>query len=89
VRAKTIEEPPLDVPRAVTEATDDAMEAAEGGDESGARAAIERRQDALAAWEGRKSLYKWGNTLLIPLLVAAFGVIRWQMRQRKKATLKL
>ena len=89
VRAKTIEEPALDVPRAVTEAADDALEAAQGGDEAGAREAIERRQAALSAWEGRKSLYKWGNTLLIPLLVAAFGVVRWQMRQRKKATLKL
>ncbi|UJR79680.1 GldG family protein [Sandaracinus amylolyticus] len=89
VRAKSIEEPALDVPRGVTEATEDAMTAFEGQDEAGAQDALERRQAAVRAWDQRKNLFKWGNTFAIPLAVAAFGLIRWQMRQRKKATLKL
>ena len=44
------------------------------------------RTAALDAWESRKSLYRWGNTILIPLAFAGFGVIRWQMRARKKAS---
>lgn len=89
VRAKSIEEPALSVPRGVTEATEDALTAAQEGDESGAREAIERRQAAVRAWDRKKNLYRWGNTLLIPLAVALFGVIRWQWRQRRRASLKL
>ena len=89
VRAKSIEEPALEVPRAVLEATDDALSAHSAGDEATRDEAIERRQAAVRAWDRKKDLYRWGNTLLIPLAVAAFGLIRWQMRQRKKATLKL
>lgn len=89
VRAKSIEEPALNVPRGVTEATDDALAAFEGQDEDAAREALERRQAAVRAWDREKDLYRWGNTLLIPFAVVAFGLIRWQMRQRKKANLKL
>lgn len=89
VRAKTIEEPPIDAPRSVTEATEDAMEAAQEGDEEGAREAIERRQAALTSWESTKQAYRWGNTLLIPLAFALFGVFRWQVRQRRRANIKL
>ena len=89
VRAKSIEEPALNVPRGVTEATDDALAAFEGQDEDAAREALERRQAAVRAWDREKELYRWGNTLLIPIAVVAFGLIRWQMRQRKKANLKL
>jgi ABC-type uncharacterized transport system involved in gliding motility auxiliary subunit len=89
IRAKTIDEPALEVPRAVVEATEDVLSAAQQGDEAGAREAFERRREALAQWDRRKNIYRWGNTLLIPLLVAVFGIVRWQMRQRKKATLKL
>ena len=89
MRAKTIEEPPLDIPRGVTEATQDAMTAAQEGDEAEAREAIERRNAALQAWDRKKNFYRWGNTLLIPLAFALFGVIRWQMRQRQRANIKL
>lgn len=89
VRAKSIEEPALNVPRGVTEATEDALSAFEGQDEDAAREALERRQAAVRAWDREKDLYRWGNTLLIPFAVVAFGLIRWQMRQRKKANLKL
>jgi ABC-type uncharacterized transport system involved in gliding motility auxiliary subunit len=89
VRAKSIEEPALEVPRAVADATDDALSAHQAGDAATRDEALERRQDAIRAWDHKKNLYRWGNTLLIPLAVVAFGLIRWQARQRKRATLKL
>ncbi len=88
IRAKSIEEPALEVPQGVTSATESAMESAQEGDEAGVQEALEERTAALEAWESTKSMYRWGNTLLIPLAFAAFGVIRWQMRARKKASLK-
>ncbi len=42
-----------------------------------------------ATWEAKKNLYRWLNTLGIPLAFAAFGVVRWQLRARKRATLKI
>jgi ABC-type uncharacterized transport system involved in gliding motility auxiliary subunit len=88
IRAKSIEEPALEVPQGVTAATEAALEDAERGDEAGMQEALEERTAALEAWESRKSMYRWGNTILIPLAFAGFGVIRWQMRARKKASLK-
>lgn len=88
IRAKTIEEPQLEVPQSVRDATDEALAAAGEGEEEEAAAALERRNQALETWESRKSTFRWSNTLLIPLAVAVFGVVRWQLRQRKKATLK-
>ncbi len=64
------------------------LTAAGAGEEDEANEALERRNEALESWDSRKSWFRWANTLLIPLAVAIFGVIRWQMRQRKKATLR-
>lgn len=89
VRAKSIEEPALEIPRAVADATEDALSANQAGDAATRDEALERRQDAIRAWDQKKNLYRWGNTLLIPLAVVAFGLIRWQARQRKRANLKL
>lgn len=89
IRAKTIEEPQLEVPQSVSDATDEVLREAGEGDEDGAREALERRNEALASWDSRKSRFRWGNTIFIPILVGLFGVIRWQMRQRKKAALKI
>lgn len=89
VRAKTIEEPPIDAPRSLTEAEADVRSAAEEGDMEEAEEALQRRTAALSSWESRKQAYRWGNTLLIPLAFALFGVIRWQMRQRRRANMKL
>jgi gliding-associated putative ABC transporter substrate-binding component GldG len=89
IRAKTIEDPELAVPRGVDAAEDDVRQAVESQDEEGVREALERRTEALRAWESRKNWYRWGNTLLIPIAFAAFGIFRWQWRQRKKATLKI
>jgi ABC-type uncharacterized transport system involved in gliding motility auxiliary subunit len=88
IRAKSIEEPALEVPQSVQQATDEALAEAESGDETGTQEALQRRTDALDAWESRKQRYRWGNTLLIPLGFAAFGVVRWRMRSNKKATLR-
>lgn len=89
IRAKTIEEPALEVPQSVQDATAEVLAAAEEGDEAEARAAFERRTAALEAWESRKRRYRWMNMALIPAAVAAFGIVRWQMRQRKKASLRI
>jgi ABC-type uncharacterized transport system involved in gliding motility auxiliary subunit len=89
IRAKTIEEPQLEVPQSVRDATEAALTSAGEGDEAGMSEAIEQRTEALEAWDSRKARFRWFNTLLIPLAVELFGVIRWQMRQRKRATLKI
>lgn len=89
IRAKTIEEPQLEVPQSVRDATEAALTSAGEGDEEGMNEAIEQRTEALEAWDSRKSRFRWFNTLLIPLAVALFGVARWQMRQRRRATLKI
>lgn len=89
IRAKTIEEPSLEVPQSVRDAEAEARTADEAGDEAGTAEAIERHNEAIASWESRKSRFRWGNTIVIPLAVALFGVVRWQMRQRKKASLKI
>lgn len=89
IRAKSIEEPALEVPQSVQDATAEAIEHAEAGDEAETQAAIERRNAALEEWEDRKIRYRWGNTLLIPLLFGAFGVARWWFRASKRASLRV
>jgi ABC-type uncharacterized transport system involved in gliding motility auxiliary subunit len=89
IRAKTIEEPQLEVPQSVRDATEAALTSAGEGDEAGMNDAIEARTEALEAWDARKSRFRWFNTLLIPLAVALFGVVRWQLRQRRREALKI
>ncbi len=89
IRAKNVEDPPLEVPVAVTEATEDATTAAEAQDREGMEKALEKRKTALASWESRKAMYRWGNTLGIPFLIGLFGVVRWRRRVAKKKNLSL
>ncbi len=89
IRAKTIEEPSLDVPQSVTDNSDEMLRAHNEGDEEGVDAAREELSAAVDAWDARKGRFRWGNTILVPILVGLFGVVRWQMRQRKKAALKI
>ena len=89
IRAKNVEDPALEVPSAVTTATEAAIAASEQGDEGGVNEAIEQRKDALKAWEGKKRSYRWLNTLGIPVLFGIFGIIRWRMRLARKGTVKL
>ena len=89
IRAKSIEEPALAVPQTVQSATAEALEHAQEGDEAGMQEALTHRTEALAEWESRKAMYRWGNTLLVPLAFALFGIFRWRMRANKKASLRV
>ena len=89
IRAKTIEEPALDIPDSVLAAEDTVLAAAEEGDESGLQAGLEERTAAIESWDAKKRAYRWLNTLGIPFLVALFGLFRWRQRSNKKKTLKL
>jgi ABC-type uncharacterized transport system involved in gliding motility auxiliary subunit len=89
IRAKTIEEPALDIPDSVLAAEGTALSAAEEGDEEGVESALEERRAAIESWDTKKGMYRWLNTLGIPFLVALFGLFRWRQRSNKKKTLKL
>jgi ABC-type uncharacterized transport system involved in gliding motility auxiliary subunit len=39
--------------------------------------------------DGKKVLAKWGNILGLPILFAAFGFVRWRMRQAARAKVSL
>ena len=102
IRAKNVEPPALEVPRAVVQAEQEAIAAAKEAEKAVAegnrekvekaaakqKAAIEKRKKALEDWEKRKALYRWGNTLGIPLLLALFGVFRWQQRKKKREQMR-
>jgi len=89
IRAKTIEEPALDIPDSVLAAEDSVLTAAEQGDEAGVEAGLAERKAAIESWDAKKRAYRWLNTLGIPFLVALFGLFRWRQRSNKKKTLKL
>jgi len=88
IRAKNIEDPALDVPQAVTSAREEAIEAAEGGDADAANEAIARHNEAQEAWENKKLMYRLGITFGLPLFVLLFGLLRWQLRSNKRASLE-
>ncbi|MEM7435156.1 MAG: Gldg family protein [Myxococcota bacterium] len=89
IRAKTVEEPALDIPDSVLVAEDTVLAAAEQGDEASVEAALDERKAAIESWESKKLAYRWLNTLGLPLIVALFGLVRWRQRSNKKKTLKL
>ena len=89
IRAKTIEEPALDIPDSVLAAESTVLAAAEQGDEAGVESALDDRKAAIESWDAKKQAYRWLNTLGIPFLVALFGLFRWRQRSNKKRTLKL
>jgi ABC-type uncharacterized transport system involved in gliding motility auxiliary subunit len=89
IRAKTIEEPALDIPDSVLAAEDTVLTAAEEGNEAGVQAALAERKAAIESWDAKKRGYRWLNTLGIPFLVALFGLFRWRQRSNKKKTLRL
>ncbi|MFZ1864685.1 MAG: Gldg family protein [Polyangiales bacterium] len=89
IRAKTIEEPALDIPDSVLAAEDTALAAAQEGDEQGVESALSERKAAIESWAAKKMAYRWLNTLGIPFLVVLFGLFRWRQRSKKKQTLKI
>ncbi|MFW2388279.1 MAG: GldG family protein [Polyangiales bacterium] len=89
IRAKTTEEPALDIPDSVLAAEGTVLDAAEQGDEAGVESALAERKAAIESWDAKKLSYRWLNTLGIPFLVAMFGLFRWRQRTNKKKTLKL
>jgi ABC-type uncharacterized transport system involved in gliding motility auxiliary subunit len=89
IRAKSVEEPTIAVPATVKEAEQEIQAAAKEGDESGAQAALERRKDALTDWDAKKARIKYLNWSLVPLFVIAFGLVRWQIRKKKRANISL
>lgn len=88
IRAKNIEDPALDVPQSLTAARDEAIAAAEEGDEAGVNEAIERHNEAQEEWENKKLMVRLGVTFGLPLVVMLVGLIRWQMRSSKRASLE-
>jgi len=89
IRAKTIEDPALDIPDSVLAAEGTALAAAEQGDEAGVQSALDERKAAIESWDAKKSAYRWINTIGIPFLVALLGLFRWRQRSNKKKRLKL
>jgi ABC-type uncharacterized transport system involved in gliding motility auxiliary subunit len=89
IRAKNVEDPMLEVPQVVKEAENTIKAAVEQQDEAKAKAAFEKRKEAMKAWDERKAAYRWGNSLAIPAGFALLGVVRWRWRRAKKASLKL
>jgi len=103
IRAKNVEDPPIERPADVVEAETAQQEAAQQaaiaqreGDREGVEAAVEEAnraeeeaKAALESWKSTEALYQWGNMLGIPLALALFGVIRWQLRSRRRQNMKL
>ncbi|HEX5660893.1 MAG TPA: Gldg family protein [Polyangiales bacterium] len=89
VRAKSVDEPLIEVPATVKEAEAEATTAAKAGDQGGTEAALEKRKDALQDWDAKKARVKLLNITLMPLLLLLFGVIRWQVRKQKRSKIVL
>jgi ABC-type uncharacterized transport system involved in gliding motility auxiliary subunit len=89
VRAKNVEEPIIEMPATVKQAEVEASTAAKQGDQSGTEAALQKRKEALEDWSGQKRRIKALNIAIMPLLLIAFGLIRWQVRKSRRAKISL
>ncbi|MEZ4287407.1 MAG: Gldg family protein [Polyangiales bacterium] len=89
IRAKSIEDPALAIPENVVDAENSARASAQEGDDAGVKAALKEREAAVSSWDRKKSLYRWLNTLGIPLLFALYGIIRMRRRASMARTLKM
>jgi ABC-type uncharacterized transport system involved in gliding motility auxiliary subunit len=89
IRAKSVEEPLIEVPASVREAETEIKTAAKDGNESAAEAALSKRKDALEDWDAKKARTKLLNIVLVPLLFIGFGLVRWQIRKKKRANIAL
>ena len=89
IRAKSVEEPLIEIPATVKEAEAEITSAAKQGDEAGAQAALEKRKSALEDWDAKKLRTKTLNVVVVPLLFILFGLARWQWRRHKRANISL
>lgn len=89
VRAKSVEEPLIEIPATVADAEAEITNAAKEGDEATAQAALAKRKEALEDWDAKKRRLKLLNILLVPLLFILFGLVRWQWRKQKRAKIAL
>lgn len=87
IRAKNVEDPVIAVPANVQEAEATIRAAIQEQDEKKADDAFKKRKAAMEAWDQKKSMYRWGNTLGIPAVLALFGVVRWRVRRARKIKL--
>ena len=96
VRAKSLDDPPLDILTPLREAQLEEREAELAAEtaQTGAEAedageaineARTRREAAEARLDRKKNLAKFGNMVGIPFLLAIFGVVRWRMRRAQKS----
>ena len=89
IRAKNVEDPMIEMPASIKEAEAEATTAAKAGDESGTKEALDKRKAALEDWSGQKRRIRIFNIALMPLLLIAFGLIRWQVRKSRRAKISL
>ncbi|MCG8554942.1 MAG: GldG family protein [Proteobacteria bacterium] len=83
IRAKDVEEPTLEVPNSVRAAEESILAAVEQQDQKKAEEAFEERKTAISAWDTKRRLYRWSNTLALPGIIALLGVFRWRMRRNR------
>jgi ABC-2 type transport system permease protein len=89
IRAKSVEEPLIDVPATIRDAEEEIKTASKEGDKITADAALEKHKDAMEDWDAKKMRTKLANITVVPLLFIAFGLLRWQMRKKKRANISL
>jgi ABC-type uncharacterized transport system involved in gliding motility auxiliary subunit len=83
IRAKTVEDPQLEVPQNIP--MDGAAAEGEAGEEGAAEAGEPASQAAIEAWNATKFRYRWGLTLGPSLLVLLFGLFwYWRRGQRRQ-----
>jgi hypothetical protein len=89
IRAKSVEEPLIEVPATIREAEAEITAASKEGDKTTANAALEKHKDAMVDWDAKKARTKLLNVIVMPLLFIAFGLLRWQVRKKKRANISL
>jgi ABC-type uncharacterized transport system involved in gliding motility auxiliary subunit len=89
IRAKSVEEPLIEVPATIRDAEEQIDTASKEGDKVTANAALEKRKSAMEDWDAKKLRTKLLNITLVPLLFIAFGLLRWQARKKKRANISL
>lgn len=90
VRAKSIDEPLIEVPETleIGRAAQEEAEAQAEGDQDRAQAARERLKQANEAWDKKKLWYQVLFSAGLPVLIALFGLLRWWRRANKRANLQ-